>query len=274
MKRIKLIVTDMDGTLLNDQSEIGKRDLAELHRLTNAGIKFTFATGRHPKYINRFVRMLGVNVPVICANGGVIFDTASGSALRTSLVPSATVKAASDFLFANNIPFSIHTNAGIDMTKNNPRRLFLEQYNEAAEFPEDRNPVGILLPGHTIKGVFKISIFCGERLFLKKELTDLLPKGNLQLAFSGQGLLDITSDEAGKGNALQWLAQHLQIERDEIIAFGDNDNDLSMIAAVQHGVAVANAVEQVKHAAEYVTLSNQEEGVSYALMHRYSTFLP
>lgn len=274
MKKIKMIVTDMDGTLLNQQSEIDPRDLALLKELMAKGIIFTFATGRHPQYINRFVRSLGVNAPVICANGGIIFDTNLGKAIRTSLVLPQAVSIASQFLFANDIPFSIHTGDGINMTTNNPRRQFLEEYNKNVEFPEDKKAVGYLYPGHTTQGVFKISVFCDKKLWLKDKLSEILPQQNLRLAFSGQGLLDITSADAGKGNALLWLAQQLQIEKDEIISFGDNDNDLSMIEAIPHGVAVANAVDSIKQAAEYITLSNQEAGISHALLHKYQDLLP
>ena len=274
MKAIKLIVTDLDNTLLDGNSLIPAETADFLQRLMESGVKFTFATGRHPKFTRHFVREMGITIPIICANGGVIFDPIEQRSLFATLFEPDFVQQVSEYLFANGFPFAYHTDECIFMTYDNPRRQFLDAYNAAAKNPEDQSPVGLLEPGHSPNGVFKISVFCGKNRALKNELPTILPMDNIQLAFSGEGVLDLYTDDSGKGNALRRLAKYLHLDLEETIAFGDNDNDLEMIRIAGHGVAVGNAIPEMRRAAEFVTLSNREQGVMYALSTRYKDFLP
>ena len=77
--------------------------------------------------------------------------------------------------------------------------------------------------------------------------------------------LEINAEEATKGNALLWLADYLGIPREETMAFGDGENDISMLKAAGIGVAMGNASDQIKEAADEVTLTNDQDGVAAAI---------
>ena len=131
--------------------------------------------------------------------------------------------------------------------------------------PRDVYPSIIGHVEETGKDVEKINVYVadlGDREPLKKELSAI---PGLIISSSLYNNIEINMEGATKGNALLWLASYLGISREETMAFGDGENDLSMLKAAGIGIAMANGIEAAKEAADEITLTNDEDGVAAAI---------
>lgn len=272
---IQYIVTDLDYTLLNSRRELNPADVRELKRLEAAGVPFTFVTGRHFMFARKFVRQTGLKRPFSSSNGALIYDPLKQKPLRVNAIEPALCERIVRYGLSQGIPMSVHATTGIYATAGNPRVQVFEEFNRSLEDPSDYF-MPELLPeeGFSYENVFKISAFNHENCDVASVLRPMLHEAGLRSEYSESCLLDITTRHSTKADGLRALAEILGFDLAHTAAFGDNHNDISLLQAAGHPVAVANAVAEVKDAAEYVTLSCDEAGVSHALRHFYRGMLP
>lgn len=272
--KIQCIVTDLDFTLLNSRRELNPADVEELLRLRQAGIPFTFVTGRHFMFARKFVRITGLDIPFSSSNGALIYDPKAKQPLKINAIEPDTCAKVIEYAVSLGIPMSIHTDTGIYATEGNPRVAVFEEFNRHLDDPSDYfMPQVLPQKGFAYKNVFKISAYNHEGQDVLQVLGPMLAEAGLQTEYSESCLLDVTTKDSTKGDGIRDLSHFIGFDLAHTIAFGDNHNDLSLLQAVGHPVAVGNAVPAVKAAAEYVTLTCDEAGVSHALKNRYSQLL-
>ena len=273
--RIQCIVTDLDFTLLNSRRELNAADVQELTRLRAAGVPFTFVTGRHFMFARKFVRQTGLTLPFSSSNGALIYDPKEQRPLRIHAIEPALCDRIVRFGVSQGIPMSVHAATGLYATPGNPRVQVFEEFNRTLEDPSDYL-MPELLPeeGFPYKDVFKISAYNHEGCDVLAVLGPMLREAGLRTEYSESCLLDITTRNSTKADGIRALAEILGFDLAHVIAFGDNHNDISLLKAAGHPVAVANAVDELKAVAEHVTLSCDEAGVSYALKNFYGALLP
>ena len=267
---IRLIALDLDGTLLNTQKQLSEENRAALVRAARAGIHVVPTTGRFFDGMPEAVRALPFLRYAITINGAEVADRRTGEELYKADIPLE--RALELMRYLDTLPviydcyqdnagwISRHLKARIDSTVKDPH--FRKMLHEL------RKPVPELKAFVTERGrdVQKIQFFIPTPE-LRQELLETLPKAFPDLAVSSSVSENIEVNAAGatKGRALLGLAERLGIPREGTMAFGDGLNDLSMLEAAGIGVAMENACAEAKAAADYITLSNDEHGVAYAI---------
>ena len=267
---IRIIALDLDGTLLNTEKQISQENLAALWRAAEAGIHIVPTTGRFYNGMPLAIRELPFIRYAITINGAEVADYQTGEELYKADIPLE--RALELMRYLDTLPviydcyqdnagwISEHLKARIDSTVKDPhfRRMLHEL----------RKPVPELKAFVTERGrdVQKIQFFIPTPE-LRLELLQTLPERFPDLAVSSSVSenIEVNSAQATKGRALLALAERLGIPQEGTMAFGDGLNDLSMIRAAGIGVAMKNACEEAKSAADYITRSCDEHGVAYGI---------
>lgn len=254
---IKLIVFDLDDTLLDSNQSISPRTYQAVQQVVAKGIKVTLATGRMYSTATPFARSLGLDVPIISYNGAMI-----------NAYPS------DERLFHNPIKEEVAKQV---MQLCRERKWYIQTYIDDVLYvkvPDEKakcyakiigakpTPVGDQL--YTMPGTpTKMLVIAepGEIEQLKEEFYTRF--GDiLCIAESKTNYLEINNFEVNKGTALKFIASSLNIDCQEIMAFGNGNNDIEMLRYADWGVAVDNSSPEVKKIARLVTGSNDEEGVA------------
>jgi Cof subfamily protein (haloacid dehalogenase superfamily) len=257
----------MDGTLLNSKSIISEENEAALKKLQKKGVEVIIASGRTDLMIKSFVKQLGLTGPVISSNGGLIRNVKTGEILYSKLIGKSVVGEILSYCDKNNLDFLLYSFDRVYSNKGNPLAAKYEKLNE--NLPENTKiPVEYL---HNISetidiiDVLKILLVCSEHERIIELEKYFSTNEQITAVSSAKGLLDIMAPNISKGNALKILAEKMDIDLKDVIAFGDNYNDMEMLKCVGMPIAVENAVEDIKLQAKYVTKSNNESGIAYAI---------
>ncbi|SNX53156.1 HAD family hydrolase [Thermoanaerobacterium sp. RBIITD] len=259
----KLFVTDADGSLLDKNNKISEANINAINELRARGIIYTIATGRMFSSILPYAMELKVNAPVICFNGALIKD------VYTKKVYFYNPIQPDDALYAIKIlkENGYHVNLYID------DKLVVEEINDRVNWYLSFNKVTVDAVGDlaeyikkTGKGTAKIYAIGDIKnpAPIEPDVYDELCK-KVSVSTSGGGHLEINAKGVSKGNALKTLANMYDIKRELVAAIGDNLNDLSMIEYAGFGIAMENAPELVKIKADFVTKSNNDDGIAFAI---------
>lgn len=267
--RIKMIGLDLDGTLLTDKKELTVRTKTALRRALELGITVLVASGRPWMGVPEELREFPGMRYALTSNGARIIDIKEGRVIEEHLLsPELAFKALAvcgKYDTLQEVYFDGQGYAQGDQMAN------VEKYHRNPSMCEymrkTRIPVEDIrkLVEEENRGLDKVqALFAdmGERERAWKELEE--EKG-LELVGSLRYNIEINAAGVNKGTGLLNLGRRLGIRREEIMAFGDGDNDIAMLREAGFGVAMANAEDQVKEAADYITLSNEEEGVAEAI---------
>jgi len=269
-KDIRLIATDLDGTLLNSRKELTPRTLRAIKRAAEAGIEFVPATGRFYRGCPEELRKLPFIRYAVVINGACVYDVKNDSFIHRTDIPAAD--AVRIFDIVKNFPAEYECYA--EGWGYAPEDL-ASRIDEFTESDFARRIVKTLrttvsdLSAYVTEhfdGVHKIQMFTDDKSVLAaaaRAVHEVYPDYLITHALDCN--LEINFPKAGKGNALQALASHLGLSMDQVMVFGDGNNDISMLKAAGCGVAMANAMPEVKAVADRVTLSCDEEGVAAAI---------
>lgn len=280
---IKLIATDMDGTLLNAAHEISEENIQAIEYAQSQGITVVIATGRAFYEANTPIAQTDLKLPYICLNGAEVrdesFNISSTSNLNRELIDRIT-----DVLNRESIYYQIYTNIGI-YTENPQRDLDIyidiaERAGQQADVEKIKAGIQKRIDNGTLKVVdnydkikdtpgeivMKILAFDGDLEKIDRVSEELAQSGSLAVSSSSRGNIEITHADAQKGIALQTIADRLKVDMSDVMAIGDNLNDVSMLERAGYSVAMANATDEVKATAKFETESNENSGVGKAIM--------
>lgn len=256
MKKYKAVFTDMDGTLLNSQHQISAETIKSIQSILNKQIPFIPVSARPPYAITPYTNQLGTNQAIICYSGALILDN--------QLNPLYSVEIeAEDFAKLEHYlaPFqhlSISYYAGLDWFTNNSENEFIKTEEKITALSVKPMP-------NNLSQVHKILIM-GDAEPIQKLETELQKKfPHLSIHRSKAEYLEIMNKSATKSKAIQFMQKILHVEKEEIVAFGDNFNDLDMLEYVGLSVAMGNAPDEIKAVAKEVTLSNDQDGIALVL---------
>ncbi|MDU6196237.1 MAG: Cof-type HAD-IIB family hydrolase [Staphylococcus haemolyticus] len=237
---IKLIATDMDGTLLNAAHEISEENINAIKYAQSKGITVVIATGRAFYEASTPMAETDLKVPYICLNGAEVRDE-SFNIMNTSHLNHELVERIKAILDREDVYYQVYTNRGI-YTEDPTRDLDI--YLDIARNAGQQGDVEKI-----------------ERI--GQELSTI---SSLAVSSSSRGNLEITHSDAQKGIALETIANQLHIDLQDVMALGDNLNDVSMLERVGYPVAMDNAIPEVKAIAKLVTDTNEHSGVGKAIM--------
>ena len=258
--KYKLIASDMDGTLVNDKSELTERTKSAIIKAVDAGILFITATGRPFSNVQIVNELLKKDMPFIVFNGAAAYMGKSGKLLFERFLDHDLAVEA----------FEAGQKLGIAQILWTGPRLWANRSCEATEAYHslckglDMTIVtDLTLIKDEVKGISKVLwIDYPENIKrLSIEMNDHFGS-RLQCVSSMPHFLEFISNDAGKGTALAEIGKLFNIDRSEMIAIGDGFNDISMLEYAGFGIAVENAPDGVKAVCDHITLSNNEDGVA------------
>lgn len=270
MNKIKLIGLDLDGTLFDDKKKISERNRQTIEKAAAQGVIILPSTGRPLSGLPEPVRTLPAEY-ALTANGAAIYRLSDKKRIYEACfsweeaLKVVLMLQEYDVLedcFIDGYGYSEEKkleNSGVYAMSEIIREYIMATRKQVENLPA-------YLKEHQCK-VEKITVNFKEKdgiLLWEKEIRERFKRDFPEYAVV-KGIptnLEITAEGASKGNAILRLGKLLGIKREEIMACGDSQNDLAMIEAAGLGVAMGNAVEEVKAAADYVTLSNEEDGVA------------
>ena len=254
----RLLAIDLDGTLLTPLPHklITSRTRQALFRAVEAGITLVIATGQNLAVLRNVCGDLPLRGPQIIENGAVIADI-HGTIYHEMLFPGAYILPALATLRSLGFYRAYHTLHRVYVDKGAPRAR--NWYRPPVPPVIEVQDVASLYPLPCIKVV---GIGAAETLRTKRQLLEHLFERKLYVTQSSFDLIEFLHPEVSKDNALKIIATDLGIAAEEIVAIGDNHNDIGMLRLAGLGVAMGDAHEEVKAEADYVTGSNAEDGVA------------
>lgn len=268
---IRLIALDMDGTLLNDQKELLPKNRAALESCIRRGIAIVPATGRPSAGLPEEIRQMAGIRYAILTNGARVEDLQEGKVISQELIPWERAYEVLEFASGYPVAYDPYIDGRGKMEAR--FRNHLDQFGLPPAMQKlvlssrDEVEDELALVKSWKMPVEKINIFTRDRK-LRMELWEKLSRyKDLVVTSSLEYNLEINAATATKGNALLQLAAHLGLKREQTMAMGDGSNDLSMIEAAGIGVAMANSMDMLKQKADYLTLSNEADGVAAAIRH-------
>jgi Cof subfamily protein (haloacid dehalogenase superfamily) len=257
--KVKLVVSDMDGTLLNSKGKVSPQFFNLFKELQKRNIYFCAASGRQHNSIVDKLAAIKNDIHVIAENGAIakkdeeiLLLTSLASEKITSIIPILrSIKDANLVLCSQNSAF-------IESKDERFISLFQEYYH-SFQVVDDLMEVAKTTP------VLKIAIyhFDSSEAFIYPVIKHL--KNDYLLKISGQNWLDISDEKANKGNALREVQKLLNITKEETMVFGDYHNDIEMMQEADFSFAMKNAHKDIKELANYETESNDNFGVETIL---------
>ena len=267
----RLVVCDMDETLLGSNAQIPARNVAAIKAAYERGVKFVPNTGRAARSLGYVLDTLGLadrkDEYVISYNGAAVFSNADPlHPIITNGLPYATVAQLFDLAQSRGLDTHVYTADQLyvwDMTAAD--RDYLDR--RKVIYKEVRGALSFLKTTPIMKIIFYLADE-QERLAFQKIITTTVPVP-LNITFSSDMYVEVNAPEADKGQAAVALGQRLGIKPAEIIAIGDNLNDVAMLKDAGLGVCVANGREDVKRLADYVTTADNDAGAVGEVIERF-----
>lgn len=260
---IKLVAIDLDDTLLDSRLQISGACIEAISLVQEKGVLVTLATGRMYRSALPYAQRIKVEVPLITYQGALVKNSRSQEILYDMPVPHRQAMEVMDFFHQAGVYYHCYFDDYLCVEKMSEEG---RQYAELAGVTP--HIIGDLRKEALTRETFKIlAVIHDEELLLNmQQQLDERYGSSLNITRSKPYFLETMHPRATKGDALQVVASHYGIKREETMALGDSYNDLAMIRWAGLGVAMGNARDEVKRAADYVTCSNEEEGVAEALI--------
>jgi Cof subfamily protein (haloacid dehalogenase superfamily) len=257
---IRLVAIDVDLTLVGRDLKIGERTRAAVQAATEAGCVVTLTSGRMFRATVPFAEELGIGGPLITYDGALIKSVKTGEIICHRPVPLEQAREVAAYARREGL----HLNVYVDDT------LYVERYDDETASYTSHTKVEAVVVGDLVafmkRPPTKLLVVASE-----EEVERRLPEfkkhfgDRLHVVRSMPRYVEFTAESVSKGSALSILARYLGVRRDEVLAIGDSENDVPMLEFAGIGVAVRNAREEVKQAADYVAHGESGDGVVEAV---------
>ena len=260
----KLVASDLDGTLLTSDGTVTERTRRAIAAAETAGATVVFCTARPPRWLRPLAEATGHRGVAICANGAMLWDLHTESALETSPLDPSTAREVVARL-QDELPGGAWAVERAQSFGHEPA------YVPRWPVPEDTtvDAVHALITEPAVKLLLRHETLTADTL-LDRARAACGHLAEFSHSSTSDTLLEIAACGVSKATALARLCERRGIDPRDVIAFGDMPNDLPMLAWAGHGVAVANAHPEVIAAADEVTASNDESGVALVLERLFS----
>lgn len=259
---IKMVVSDMDGTLLNSDLKVSKENLEAIKYLRDRDIIFCVATGRPDQLMKEYVAELDMHDPMIMYNGSVIGHPFLEERVFEQALSKEDVELIITYCEERDIIYMAYTKDKL-ISKPNYRVDFFEERNLTLKL-EQRSVFEDVKDIEEIKKLSVQKILVIDKNELRFEKTKkAFNTDKFSITTSQKGFLDINPLGVNKGNALKILAKYHGIDIADVVAFGDQENDINMLQTAGKGIAMGNAKDIVKGYADEVTKTNNENGFAY-----------
>lgn len=261
-KRVALVLSDIDGTLLDNNKRLTPGAPAAVRRLYQAGIRFTLASARPPRLTGELVRALHVREPIACFNGA-LFVGPDETVLHQLPMSSSDAQTVANHIFRNDFDLWVYT--GSDWYVSNPNGPHVEHQEELMQAKATPLETHDMSRFDVLKLV-GVSDDYDAVAKAEKQMADLCCM-SISATRSSPYYLDVTDAKANKGEVVLALSRMLGIPAEQIATIGDMNTDVLMFRQSGISIAMGNALDDVKAQAKFVTRSNEEDGFAYAMDH-------
>ena len=268
-QNIKMVVSDLDQTLLNSDATFSPENLDAIRAAEAKGIFFTICSGRIFPMLEVYTRALDIQGPVITTNGAAIVDGKTGKLLSKHTIPHEIAVKILDYARERDYDYSALTSQISYFSGNSQRIKRFERYNEIAESDGLKAMQLEYFNGRSYTNIedeiLKMLLYQipAEEFSSVLAFLDSIPE--IHFTSSDEGLLDIMAAGTNKGTAVAEVRKFMGFEKEQVCVFGDYINDLAMFEEAGLTVAMANAHEELKSKALYITDTNDRAGVARAL---------
>lgn len=264
--RYKLLVTDVDGTLINRNGEISPENYEVLKKARTLGLQISLSTGRPPKSSWDIIEKLALDNYHIFFEGALVSHYRTGEIIYTQSIDSALLKQIVSFAHAHDTYLELYS----------PTHYFAEHENWWTN--ASRSFFGIEVQIRDLADIWEHeTIMKGQLVAVNSDEKALAEDfrhhfaNRLEFrevkspAYPDATFINILAPGVSKGKALEALAMHLSIPLDEVVAIGDWKNDIPLLSAAGLGIAMGNAHDELKRIADYITLDVEEHGLAAAI---------
>lgn len=265
----KLIAIDMDGTLLNSQNKISSKNILAINKASELGVQVVLCTGRIFTSALYYANALKLNTPIIACNGAFIAEKNKSKAIYKNPISMECSKKVIDMAEREGMYYHFYDDSKFyarELTKT------VENYYRWNIDKDDKDRLNINIidnPIHIVErekiNVYKF-VFVeddGEKLIrFRSKLSQI---EGIEVSSSWWNNMEIMNKGVSKGNALSVLCKLLNIDSQNVMAIGDNENDIPMLKFAGTGIAMGNGEDIVKEMADYVTDTNDNDGVANAI---------
>jgi Cof subfamily protein (haloacid dehalogenase superfamily) len=269
---IRLLAADIDGTLLNPQFQISDADMAALRRAHSEGVEVILVTGRRHTFALPIAQQLGFDLWLVSSNGAVT-RSLSGETFHRDLLPRETCRKLCDAMreFRGNavLTFDIEGKGAIVLEHMRDLNASIQRWLE-----KNMEYIDFVIPLENSLTIDPVQVmFCGPIARMREALAGLAACGvakeitvlRTEYPLRDLSIVDVLNQGCSKGHALERWANYRGIPREQVMAIGDNYNDIEMLAFAGVPFIMGNASEELRGRGWSVTLSNDQNGVAAAL---------
>ena len=279
---IKLIASDMDGTLLNGDHMISEENLKAIRKAQEMGRHFTIVTGRDYGAVKSYLEECNLKCECILSNGAEYRDV-NGNVIESVYMNKESVKIAFDILNEAGLCIQLMTNNGSYITnKESDKKAIIDRFKLFNPTMTEEEVKKFVVKFHKERGmkeidniyeilesdveVLKIVTFDNDEKLIA-ELKDKLRESTSDLAVAStfSNDIEISDIKAQKGLILAKTIKKMGIDKSEVIVLGDSFNDYSMFTEFENSYAMENAIPEIKEIAKYITDTNNNDGVAKAI---------
>ena len=264
----KLILCDLDATLLDDNKNMPYKNIAAIKKAVESGCHFVLSSGRSNMSLNNFNKTIGLDKKgcyCIGYNGGIIYEADTLKVLSEHLLKGCIAVKAIKLCRKYNVDLMVYYN----------ERLYYEKPSERIDTYAARSKLIPIclddLESICINDVSKVIIIGRNSILceIEKEVYSTGLDKDMTTFFSASDLYEFNPLNIDKGTALEELSEILSINKEDIIAIGDNMNDISMVKKAGLGVAVRNGTDEIKKEADYITEKTNNEGAVAEVIEKF-----
>jgi Cof subfamily protein (haloacid dehalogenase superfamily) len=256
----KLITIDVDDTLLTDDHIVTEGTREAMAQAIERGVVVTLATGRMYASARNIASQINLNVPLITYQGSLVKNLMDGKVLYERHVPQEVTRQLFQFCQERGLHIQTYTDDKLYALEENERLLAYCNLSKIPYYIESDHELLMSRPSTKLIIIDEPEVLDGYAPELRRMFGD-----QAHITKSKPNFLEVLHPEGTKGHAVTFLAKHFGFELSEVIAIGDSWNDHEMLEVAGLGVAMANAVPALKEIANYVTLSNNDEGVKHVI---------
>lgn len=261
MSEIKLVATDIDGTILKHNGEFNNEVINCINLLTEKNVKVVLVTGRMHKSAKKIADELGLQTPIVSYHGALVRDnTPQENIIYERYIPDDKAKSIINWCKKADVHINLYLNDDLYVEKENE---FTKKYAGHQHIPFNVVPFDEI----KINKVNKILLIdyndADKITYLSKKLQEDYPE--LFIVKSTDFFCEVCHKEATKGDGVKCLEKFYNISKDEVLTIGDHNNDIELIKAGGIGVAMGNATDELKNVADFVTDTVENDGFVKAM---------
>ena len=268
-KNIKLICMDMDGTLVGAGGVIPDINIFALKQAAARGIRLALVSGRNFRFLMKSAADIDPGVIIVSANGARIDECAGGKCIYEGVFDPVFAREVCEALCNTGVYFELYT-AEMNYVFNRERISKIHKHS-LEMYIKNRQILGLRFPKGPdeaeYEGIYKFVAFSDDPTLIQT-VKDTLDAGHIHHVSSWWDNVEVMARGVDKGSAVRFLAKYLGIDKDDIMAFGDQTNDISLLQAAGCPVAMGNSVDELKAVARIIAPHHTQGGVGRVILER------